>query len=520
MTAAAGYEVAVEQVWRAEYGRQLDLRVDRSLSALDSASTAWVRTHIHSFVTLLHETHRYPNLTPKALALISRLHPLPLRWGLGHLWEAELRFALDHIRQHRPDLAAEYRCSLGDVYLFRGQFEAAIAQAEAALGAPGAPMAQAARAARILFTCYRADGRPHKADDLMDEVCARFLGDRPAGDVPVNAAQAWLKYQQSRLEQLRERGEVDRALALAQEMILLDRREGASDPALTADLYTHRSTLLWVRSRYPEAVSDLKQAKELYEQAGDPFNARALDSNLGLVYWTMGELDLAETTMLAAIRFFRETGSDHLLTYDIANLGLVYFARGDLDAALRLTREHIALAQEINFVHEVHRGRRNLGTILYYVGDYAASMAETAASHAYYEKRGSRDAHALDVLWLALCHHALGEPDKALRLARETLERAAALRSRVLEQLTWRCLAEFLPLEAREAPLRRSLALALEMNRKQEEAAVRLALAGISTGERRVQEWQAGAAILSAIGAEKWLAGRSPDAPPFLPLLL
>jgi tetratricopeptide (TPR) repeat protein len=509
-----------QQVWRAEYIRQLDQRLDLTLSYLSNAPTAKIHTHINSFGTLLNETHRFPELTQKALALISRLHPLPLRWGLGHLWEVELQFALDHISSHHTDQAAEYLCSLGEVYRFRGQFDLAIGKAETALAMSNVSLTQAARAGWILFNCYRANGQPQKADEAIGQVGTRFHHIQAAADVPAHAAHAWLKLQQCWLELLRERGEVDRALELVQEMIWLEKREGESDKTLTADLYTHRSTLLWARSRYPEAVSDLKIAMQLFKEADDPFNAETLKSNLGLVYWTMGALDLAEKTLLESIRFYRETSSEQLLTYDIANLGLVYFARGELDAALNLTQEHIALAQKINFVHEYHRGRRNLGTILYYFGEYERSIAETTASHAYYRNRGSRDAYGLDVLWLALCYHESGEPEKALDMAQETLTMAKALASRVLEQVTLRCLAAFLPREEREAPLLRSLTLAREMERTLEEAAVRLALAGLYNDSRREQEWQAGSAILAAAGAGAWLADRSPDNPPFLPLLL
>ncbi|NLG98422.1 MAG: tetratricopeptide repeat protein [Chloroflexi bacterium] len=504
--------------WQAEYRRQLERRLALSSDYLSKFPAAQVRAHIRSFVTLLNEARRFPDLAEKTLLLISQLHPLPMRWGLGHLWEKELRFALEHISPERADLTAEYRCALGEVYQYRGQFEKAIAEAGGVLSMSGASPELIARAARIMFTCCRANGQLQKADEVIEQVGERLMGDLPAADIPAHVAQAWLEYQQCRLEQMRERGEVDRALELVEDMIWLDRREGMRD--LTADLYTHRSTLLWVRSRYPQAVSDLKQAMQIFEEAGDPFNAESLNSNLGLVYWTMGELDLAEKTLLSAIRFYRETGSDQLLTYDTGNLGLIYFARGDLEPALRLTEEHIALADRINFVYEYHRGRRNLGTVLYYFGEYERSIEETTVSHKFYETCGSRDAYALDDLWLALCYHALGEPERALALARKTLEQAGVLKSRVLEQITLRCLAFFLPVEEREPLLLRSLELAKEMERKVEEAAVWLALAEVYTGADRRCAWQTGEEILRAAGAAKWLEGRSPGNPPFLPLLL
>lgn len=517
---SGSYLKETQQEWRCVYLRQLDRQLDLSLAYLSTSPAAHIHTHMRSFLTLLNETRRFPSLSPKVFRLISLLHPFPLRWGLGNLWAAELRFAIHHVPSGQADLKAVYLCSLGDVYQFKGQFEKAITACEKVLHMPAASAEQAARAVRILFTCYRARGQPERADGLIARRSALFFGERPAAEIPAYMAQAWLRFQQCRLELLRERGEIDPALALVKDMLWLDEREGSPEKTLTADLYTHHSTLLWVRSRYPEAVNALKRAMQLYAQAEDQFNAESLKSNLGLVYWTMGELGRAEEMLLSAIRFYRETGSEQLLTYDIGNLGLVYFARGELDDALSLTQEHIDLAQRIHFVHEYYRGRRNLGTLYYYLGEYERSMAETSAGHEYYETRGSRDAYGLDILWLALCQFKLGKPDRALSLAYETLEWGKALKSRVLEQLTLRCLAEFLPREEREAPLLRSLELACAMGRKLEEAAVRLSLAGVYSGAQRAQEWQAGVAILREAGAEKWLAGRSPENAPVFPLML
>ncbi len=509
--------------WRSVYWRQLDQRIDRSLAYLSSAPVAQVRAHIRSFLTLLNETHRFESLNPKAFELITRLHPLPLRWGLGNVWEAELRFALAHIPAEQTGLIADYRCSLGDVYLARGQFEQAIAEDERVLALPGAALTIAARAARSLFTCYRADGRTQREAELLQQVGPRFFGDRPAAEVPLEAAQAWLQFQQCRLILLRERGQLAQALALAEDMLWLDEREGCPSLTLTADLYTDRGTLLWALGRYPKSVTDQQQAMRLFDQAQDQFNAESLKSNLGLTYWSMGQLDLAEQTLLEVIRFYRETGSEQLLTYAISYLGLVYFARGDLEPALRLNQEHIELAERIHFIHEVYRGRRNLGEVLYYFGEYERAIAETNAAHAYYEKRGSRDGYGQDLLWLALCYHALGQPEKAQALAHQILDWSREMNLPILEQLSLRCLAAVQSERARaerERLLLRSLELAQATGRAQEEAAVYIALSGVFTGSQRAEAWRKGEAILRQIGAEQWLAGKSPQDAPVLPLLL
>jgi hypothetical protein len=65
------------------------------------------------------------------------------------------------------------------------------------------------------------------------------------------------------LELLRERGEIDRAIQLVEDMLWLDHQLGETDRMLTAGLYTHRSTLLWVQGHYHQAAVDLNRAIEL-----------------------------------------------------------------------------------------------------------------------------------------------------------------------------------------------------------------------------------------------------------------
>jgi tetratricopeptide (TPR) repeat protein len=490
--------------WPALYLHHLDQRLQQSLIYLRSSSPASVRSHMRSFLTLLQETHRYPSLTQKALEFIAALHPQPVRWGLGQLWEPELLFALGHISSQEYDLRFEYHCDLGDVYAFSGQFEKAVAQAERVLTGEIVKDIHAARAALILFNCLRSTGQPHLADEWIERLRPRFLAGRPAVEIPSGLRQAWLHFNQCELELLRERGQIQQALDLVEEMIWLDQREGNPDPSQTADLYTHRSTLLWVQGRYHEAAADLHRAIELFKRQQDEFNAESLQSNLGLVYLMMGDLNGAERSLHSAIEFYRRTGSQQLLAYDTGNLGLVYFAQGELDLALQLTREHIDHAQKLNFISEYNRGLRNLGTVLYYFGEYQQAIDALQTCHVYYEKRGSRNAYWLDLVWLALCRHSQGEQDKALAMMNEALEWSIKLESEVLEQLTLRGLAMLLPADQRLEPLLKSLDLAHRNNRMQEKAAVLLTLASIQPEPDLAEtNWQEGCAILKEIGAEK-----------------
>jgi tetratricopeptide (TPR) repeat protein len=507
--------------WPHVYQNHLDQRLDYSLAYLRVSSPAMVRKHIRSFLTLLQEARRYSWLTQKTLQFIAALHPLPVRLGLGRLWEPELLYALAHISNKDAILRFDYHCDLGDVYSFNGQFDKAIAQAKQVLTSSKATSLQRARAVRLLFTCYRSTGQSQAAIRLVDRMKPRFLAHQPAQQIPARTAQAWQCFNQCELELLRERGEIERAVRLVEDMIWLDKRENMPDRSLTASLYTHRSTLLWVLGKYQASAADLNLAIELYRQDEDAFNAESLQSNLGLVYLMMGDLDRAQHALQSAIGFYRRSGSEQLLTYDIGNLGLVYFARGEVDLALQLTNEHIEHAQKLNFISEYQRGLRNLGTVLYYFDKHEQSIEALETCHAYYTDRGSRSAYWLDLVWMALGHNALGEQEKAFGMIHEALDWSIKLESEVLEQLTLRALAELLPIEQRREVLLKSFQLADKNNRAQEKAAVLFTLANIEADPFEAEaQWQAGCEILKKIGAEKWLEGRSIDRPPFIPLLL
>lgn len=504
--------------WQEEYVRILAQRLARSLDYLQTAPAFEQIRHARSFLILLSEAHRFPELTAQSLELIAALHPLPIRWQMTYAWEPELRFALEHTPTNNPARRAEYRCGLGDLLLFTGRFAEAVEQCRIVLEVAGVPEPLKARAGRIAFLSLRFSGNHAKADEILNRERERIQVDCPVEEVPPALSNSWLVVNQSWLEVLREKDRVDEALSLVNDMIALDRRLGCPDPIRSADLLTQRSTLLWSRARYPEAVDDLKACIRHYCDAGDFLNAESRQSNLGLIYWSMGELERSEYYLRAALGLYQKIGLKQMQTLVTGNLGLVYFSRGDLDEAARFTREQMAMAQEINFVTDFNRSRWNLAFIRFYQGSAAEIKDLYDSTLEYYEKRGNRDSHYSHLILLAMYYRAQGEPQKALDLARQTVQIGARRKAPILEQIAQRTLASLLPAEEREAPLLRCLELATHTGRKLEIAAAWLGLATARIGAaRREQAWQTGVNLLSEIGAERWLEGRSQDDPPFLP---
>lgn len=509
---------AVAAYWQGEYAQHLAARLERSLAYLRSMPPADVHIHLRSFLALLDEVRRYPAQTASALQLISALHPLPLRWGMGNRWEPVLSFALEHTPREQTPRRAEYRCALADVYLFSGRFNRAIAQAESVLDAPNAPDALVARAAYLIFLNLRATGRLQEAIRRIEPLLERFAAPAGAVGLPVDRMKAWLTINQCQLELLRMRGETEGALALAGEMIALAGRIDGANRIMRAELLTHRSTLLWVRARYEESVADLMAAITIYQAEEDQFNAKSLLSNLGLVYWTMGRLDEAETTLQTALTYYRQTGFEQLQVYDLGNLGLTFFARGDIDEAIRLTDGQIELANRLNFITESVRGQWNRAIMRYCQGSPVEIKAVYDATLEYYEKSANRETYYAHFIWLAYYWKKLGEHDTALGLAQEAVRQGRERGLPLLEQIALRCLASLVPAKERETLLQRGLELAVRLGRRLEIAAVWLELAGASSDpQHRRQAWENGVAILHEIGAERWLEGHSVENPPFIP---
>jgi tetratricopeptide (TPR) repeat protein len=505
--------------WRSLYEGHLEQSLIGMTGFVVAHATEAVSPHLISIVTLLEESSIFPSLNALRLQLIHLVHPLPLRMGISHRWETrmmEIINAPGFNREHNM-----YLIDLAEFYLISGQIPRALTTTNRILKDSESSSTEVAYATRNQFNAYRTLGQPEEADRVHQE-CGNKLGLSSSHEgLSEDDLPAWLKFQQSELEILREKGKTEEALALANRMISLNQKLESPQSILSAELHVHRSTLLWVKANYPEAIKSLQLAIGLYESQGDHFNSESLKSNLGLVYWTMGELDKAEENLIEAIRFYQRCGADQLMTYDIGNLGLVYFARGDLEKAKQKTLDHIRHAEGIGFSTEAYRGHTNLGDILYYFGEYEQAMAEHETIDKYFSTRGSREGYGLGKVWVACCRASLGEVESAILEFKSILGWCSLHNSRVLEALTHRALAQWLPVEEREPHLQKSLDLAREQGRQLEEAAGLLMLAHVLKDQsKRDETWRSGVQILERIGAASWLKGTSIDNPPFIAMFV
>ena len=505
--------------WQQQYPLNLFRQINLAIAFIQENGIDSTKIHSRSFFTLLDHARNYPQLDENYCRLFDLLHPYPIQWGFGYEWERFIDLALTiRASKHKQD---RLLADLAEIQYNTGSFSKAIQTCDKLIALSGTATGQLSRAISLKIDIYRLMAHPEISNELFTKWSADFYLDKPASQVPPHLIEGWLRLKRYSLQSLREQGKLKTALNVAHELVDADQKYYGKEYRLTADLYTRRGILFWVNALYPQAIQDYDYAIKLYEQNKDPFNSWVQKSDLGLIYWAMGEFDKAETLLKSTIQYYKEIRAQQLITYDLGNLGLVYFARGELDLAFDYTRQQIDHAWKINLLSEYYRGRSNLADMYYYLGEYEKSIEEHRLTDEYYENHGSREGYGMGLVWVACCKFQLGRQQEALDSLYEILDYCESNDSKVLLSLVHRCLAQFLPRNMRKQHLSASYAIACQQGRQLEIAACLISMAQLEEEESEKQRvWNEGVKILNQMGAQKWLEGHSIEDPPFIAMFV
>jgi len=314
---------------------------------------------------------------------------------------------------------------------------------------------------------------------------------------------------------LRRQGSWDKALALADQIIQQLESLPQIDLNVLADAYADRAGLRWALDEYPQTVQDTTLAIELLAQGGYQFTENSIRGNLGLAYWSMGELNLAEETLRRSILVSEHLHTYWRLAYDVGNLALVYLCRGHFREALALGERHLVLARDSDNTVEAMRALDNCGLIKLHQEDYAFAFQSLGETLPFYEQQNMKNALVLSWANLSRCYLDTGQAEKALSFAEKAFDLAAQQVSPSLKIIALRCLAEQQPREQQLILLHQALELARGCHRQLDEAACLLSLSAVVESlDKQDDLWKQGVFLLNKIGASAWLQGCSPSCPP------
>lgn len=508
--------------WSQFYAGRLGDQLRQAVSLLDGTPPHRLRPHFDSTLSLLNATAGRSDLIAPWLALVDRLHPLPVRWGQWAAWLAVLRRAADKAAEaDRPERQAEYLAYAADLLLNTGQLTPALRMAEAAgqLARPARAAWPLSVAGSVAAAALRALARYDDAQALLDRTRAEVATMPPQSAARAALAASLLDHEELRL--LRHFRRPDEALALSTAVV--DRLSAVPgiDPHDLARAYVRRATVTWAADNYQAAADDLRHAAALFRRADDELQAVFAEGDLGLVYLSLSRYDEAESLKLAAIRTAEEVNARRVLVSELGDLSVVYIGLGRMDLAFDYANRMVALAAELGNEAELSRGRGNRGYALLGLGRYDEALPDIEFSLRRYREQGRHEGAIVTTIDMVLYLRGRGETERAAQLAREN--HVAALNENLprLHVVTARCLALFLSPPEQEILLRQTLALARQHERPMDEAGCLFSLAAIAAGaDERAALFQEGATLLRRMGCSGWLEGRSTDNPPLLPMTI
>lgn len=512
------------QRWTTYYESQLEERLTRSIEYTHRCPPSELTSHFGSLLVLLRRTRPRPELHPLAVELIDALHPWPLRWAHWETWQQEIRFATRiYAHLNQPKRQAEFLGYLADVMFNTGRLDEAVTVGEQAIALArtnNAVVALAVAGCAVVLALIaqgKANNARHLLTELLEEVS--LAQSTPLRDKII--ARARLGLQQLNFQ--RRTGRLEEAVANASQIIAQLEALPDPDERILAEAYRERSTMQWAGSHYPEAVQDIQRAIRMFAEQGDLFAEADARGNLGLIYWTMTELESAEEGIRHIIAMSERLNARWHLTYAVSNLGLVYISRGKLHQALEYLQRAEALATSLGDIKEIKRSRSDQGIVKLYLGEY-----ETAVQHIREGLEFAKEQQILhsrlrcvNYILLSLCYAGLEQHELALQLSEEALDIACQVGAVALKTLAWRCLAEHQPPSQRVESLQRALEFARQCRRRLDEAACLLSLASLTEDkEERDRLWSSGVHLLEEIGATDWLVGCSPENPPHIVIVM
>jgi len=430
--------------------------LEHSLAHRLDDGSVWMHEHIRRFAG--NKLLAGPN-GPAQADQMRRRHA---QWFLG--WLAQSRAALcgsdsyavrERLVASFEDVHAAWRWALEQgewewvaaavssfewLHRINGWLKDAVQRLNHALSRVQAPASDAARrlrarlliatAALITLTDDQSSG-----ESLLRE--ARALAEQSADDL-LNALAM------SRLgSQLQSQGRAEEARVLLEQALATAQSAHAPDGDserlwITAETQRHLGALEFRLGRLAQAETRTRQALELAIESDNQILIIRCLELLATMEMGQGQLDESETLLTRALEISRRLRLtyQHINTLDL--LAQTADARGDYARAQGYYSQSLTLARESGNRDAEMVARINLGISCDQMGDYAQALAHTQSALALLEQVGGTPAHRITMLAnLSLHAHHNGQPEPALRYAREATELAQQANAPDLEGYGW-----------------------------------------------------------------------------------
>jgi len=181
-----------------------------------------------------------------------------------------------------------------------------------------------------------------------------------------------------------------------------------------------------------KAIEYHEQALTIVKEIGDRRAEGNQTGNLGLAYYSLGQVDKAIEYYQLALTIAKETGDRRAEGNALGNLGLAYSDLGQVDKAIEYFQMALTIARETGDRRAEGNALGNLGLAYYSLGQVDKAIEYYQLALTIAKETGDRRAEGNALGNLGLAYSDLGQMDKAieyfqmaLTIARETGDRRA-----------------------------------------------------------------------------------------------
>lgn len=190
-----------------------------------------------------------------------------------------------------------------------------------------------------------------------------------------------------------------------------------------AQLYTDLGNYYLHHARYDESVQHLIQAADLYETLGHYNQVARVYCDLGHIRLVQGEGKRGIKAYERAMELLTRIDDDATRGLVMANVALAIGEQGDIETAESFFTEAIAIADTLGHVRVKARRLGNYGRFLAITNRPKRAITEIMHARNLSDEQGMTLQSVIQTDNLGLAYSIIGQPQKALALHQEALER-------------------------------------------------------------------------------------------------
>jgi predicted ATPase/DNA-binding SARP family transcriptional activator len=215
------------------------------------------------------------------------------------------------------------------------------------------------------------------------------------------------------------RGHLDEGRSIVRRLLAQGGAVAEIDPVIRAGAFNAAGAMAYFQSDEEEARVAYLQGLALRRQASDHSGLAGALSNLGLVAKDQGDHEEALAYFEEASQISKRIGDTRTLCSALGNIGILYQEVGDFDRARAVLEESLDLTRVLGAA--AMTTLNNLGGLALEQGEYARARAYLEESLVESRTQGVKRSQAVALYNLAHVDREEGDPDGALRRAREGL---------------------------------------------------------------------------------------------------